>query len=187
MNKDAQHLRPVADVIEANSAEFRKRALDHPADLSVWTKLYTASQTMLSAMREGRVDAALVEISSNLLGCEDLAVVEIARETGVVEFLITEGLSTEKRDALIHRARFLDSCIELGKASIAVDRGKNQDALASIGVSALVPLWADERSSGAMVLFQLLPQRSGFDAEDREVLQLLSLYAGQCLRSQTRV
>ena len=178
------NLRPVAEVLEDGAAEFLKQSREHIPDLSAWTKLYAASQTLLSAMREGRVLAALVEICSNLFACEQLAIVEIERQPKAVHFLGEEGLSSEKREALIQNAQFLKPRITPGSAWIPSDDGQGDLDLASLEISALVPLWRDQRSTGAMVLFQLLPQRSGFDAEDRQVLQLLSRYAGPCLRSQ---
>jgi len=172
--------------MEADSAEFRRQAIACPSNLSVWTKLYAANQTMLSAMREQRVGPALVEICSNLLGCEELAIIEIERTTGEVHFLAEEGLQPEQREDLIQNARPIESRIEPGNPEIASAVRNDPASLASIGVTALVPLWTDEGSSGALVLFRLLPQRTEFDTEDREVLQLLSIYAGPCLRSQRR-
>jgi hypothetical protein len=177
---------PVADAMENASAEFLKQASQHSSDLSVWTKLYAANHTMLSAMREQKVGPALVEICSNLLACEELAIIEIERPTKKIHFMATEGLPPELREALIQNARLLESWTKPGNAEIAFDETANSSGLRSLGISALIPLWADEQSSGAIVLFQLLPQRTGFDAEDREVLQLLAIYAGPCLRSQRR-
>jgi hypothetical protein len=174
----------VANVLEAGAAEFFKQSLEHTPHRSAWTKLYVASQTLLSAMREGRVLAALVEICSNLFACEQLAIVEIECQTNVVHFLGEEGLSLEKREALIQAARFLKPRITPGSAWIPSDDEQGDTVLSLLGISALVPLWIDQRSSGAMVLFHLLSHRSGFDVEDRQVLQLLSRYAGLCLRSQ---
>jgi hypothetical protein len=36
-------------------------------------------------------------------------------------------------------------------------------------------------TKGAIVFFDLLPQRMGLDGADRELLKLLSDYAGRCL------
>jgi hypothetical protein len=177
---------PVADVMENASAEFLKQASQYSSDLSVWTKLYAANRTMLSAMREQKVGPALVEICSNLLGCEELAIIEIERPTEKIHFISVEGLRPEFSAALVQNVRTLESWIKPGNPEIAFDETANSSGLRSLGISALIPLWADEQSSAAIVLFQLLPQRTGFDAEDREVLQLLALYAGPCLRSQTR-
>jgi hypothetical protein len=184
LHKQAQPgSRPVVDILQADAAEFLKHSLAHTPQLGTWTKLYAASQTLLRAMQEERVLAALVEICSNLLACEQLVIVEIERRT-VVRFLAEEGLLREKREALIQNARLLEPRIAPGAAWVPSDSGQGDAALAPLGISALVPLWKDQRSTGAMVLFQLLPQRRGFDGEDRQVLQLLSLYAGPCLRSQ---
>lgn len=175
----------VARALEAGSAEFLKQSLERTPNLGAWTKLYAASQTLLSAMREERVITALVEICSNLLGCDHLAIVEIERQTATVHFLGEKGLSSERREALVRNDCILEPRIMPGSAWVPSDHGQRDSSLASLGIGALVPLWRDQRSSGAMLLFELLPRRSGLDAEDREVLQLLSVYAGPCLRSET--
>jgi hypothetical protein len=127
-----------------------------------------------------------VEISSNLLACEELAIVEVERQTKAVHFLGEEGASQEQRDSLIHNLESLKSQIILGTPTLLGTEETTDHILAPLRISAIVPLWKDQQSYAAMFFFQLLPQRSDFDTEDREVLQLLSLYAGPCLRSQLR-
>lgn len=175
---------PVADVLQSGSKEFLRQSLEPASNLDVWTKLYAASQTLLSAMREARVPEALVEICSNLLACEQLAIVKIEDQPKRVCILREEGLLPETRAALIQNERFTELRIPIEAPWFPADDGPEGAALAALGISAIVPLWKDHQSSGAMVLFKLLPQRSGFDDEDRQVLQLLSLFAGRCLRSE---
>jgi chemotaxis protein CheD len=174
----------VAEALEAGSAEFLKQSLERTANRGTCTKLYAASQTLLAAMRDERVIPALIEVCSNLLGCEQLAIVEIEHQTGTVHFLGEEGLSPEKRAALIRKEGILEARITTGRAWVPAKNGEGDSAFVPLGISALVPLWGDQRSMAAMVLFQLLPQRKGFDSEDLEVLQFLSLYAGPCLRPE---
>lgn len=175
---------PVADVLQSGSKEFLRQSLEPASNLDVWTKLYAASQTLLAAMRESRVPEALVEICSNLLACEELAIVKIEGQSNRVCILREEGLLPETRAALIQNERFQGLQLPQESPWFPADGGPEGAALAGLGISAIVPLWKDDRSSGAMVLFQLLPQRSGFDDEDRQLLQLLSLFAGRCLRSE---
>jgi len=177
-------LRPVAAVLENDAAEFLKQSKG--PDLGAWLKLYAASQALLTAMQQDRVVEALVEICSNFLGCEEVAIVEIGGDPKKVQFLGEEGLSPANRQALIQNGRFLGPMINPGESWIPWDQERSYSPLIPRRINALIPLWNDEQSSGAILLFELLPQRSGFDAEDREVLQLLALYAGPCLRSQTR-
>ncbi len=174
----------VAQVLETGAARFLQQSLEGTRHLGAWTKLYAVSQTLLSALREARVFGALVEICSNLLACEQLAMIEIESATRVVHILGEEGLPPERCETLLQNARFLEPRITPGTAWIPLDGKKGNSILAPLGITALVPLWRDEQSSGALVFFQLLPQHSGFDAEDRQILEFLSLYAGPCLRSQ---
>ena len=94
-------------------------------------------------------------------------------------------MSTENREALTENTRLLESRIKVGSVAIPSDGGDSA-TLRSLKINALISLWKDHKSSCALVLFQLLPQRSEFETEDREVLTLLSLYAGPCLRTQER-
>jgi hypothetical protein len=177
----------VAAMMEADSAQFQRQAFECPNDLSVWTKLYAASETMLSAMRENKVASALVELCSNLLGCEELAIVDISRADAKVRFLLAEGLSPTTRSGVAESGKTLESQIQPGIPWIPSDKSDHKTPqLESLGVNALIPLWSDTESSGAILLFQLLPQRSGFDIEDRHILQFLATHAGQCLRSRDR-
>jgi hypothetical protein len=173
--------------MEANSTRFRQQAVECPTDLSLWTKLYTVTQVMLSAMQQGRVSSALEEICANLLGCEQLAIIDISRPTAEVQFLKSQQLSSEMRTAVAEQGRLLESQIQRGTLQVISDkRDEESGKLSQLGITALVPLWLDEVSSGCMLLFSLLPQRSGYDLEDREVLGLLATHAGPCLRSERR-
>jgi hypothetical protein len=188
LNKAAQATsHSLAAQMQADSARFRQEALEYPADLSLWTKLYTVSQIMLSAVQQERVPSALEEICSNLLGCEQLAIVEISRATGKVHFVQSQHLSPEMRMTVAEQGRLLESHIQREALQVISDKSDEASVkLSQLRITALVPLWLDEESSGAILLFELLPQRSGYDIEDREVLRLLSTHAGRCLRSKTR-
>jgi hypothetical protein len=180
-NDTAPRPRNLRNLVQESVLDFRRQLTNSPADLSVWAKLYAAQQTMLSAMAEDRMSAALFEICANLLGCEQVAIVRIERVTGANQLLHQVGLSLEQRVILVQNTALLDSRIAPGAPDIPSEDREPLDSLRALGISALVPLWADERSSGALVLFQLSPHHNTFDAEDRELLQLLSIYAGPCM------
>lgn len=173
--------------MQADSARFRQQAVECPTDLSLWTKLYTVSEIMLSAMRQGRVPSALEEICSNLLGCEQLAIIDIKSATGRVQFLTSQQLSPAMRTAVAEQGHFLESQIQRGILQVIPDKSDEESGkLSDLRITALVPLWLDQESSGCLLLFTLLPQRSGYDIEDREILRLLATHAGPCLRSERR-
>jgi transcriptional regulator with GAF, ATPase, and Fis domain len=184
-NRGQSSFGAVAAMIEADSVQFHRHAVEFSDDLSVWTKLYTVSQTMLSAIHENKILSAVGEVCSNLLGCEEVAIVDVSRANGRVRFLAAEGISSTTRRGVAASGKALDSQIQSGNLWIVSDNDDQRSAeLEHLGVSALVPLWSDEESSGAILLFKLLPQRTGFDTEDRRVLQFLSTRIGECMRSR---
>ena len=181
-NVAAKSLRArIVKEMEAGSTDFLSRAGNSGDELSVWTKVYTANQAMLSAMEQGSMIPALLEICSNLLGCEQVAIFQVRSECHV-QFFGEQGIGSQLKAQLAKNARALVEAINLGVTRLTCD--DENGCLSSLGVTALVPLWKDEHSSAAVALFELLPQRNGYDAEDREILQLLAIYAGPCLKGQ---
>ena len=175
----------VTEILEKCSADYLKRSEETP-NLSACTKLYTASKVLLAATQSRRVISALVEICSNLLACEELAIVEIKRRTRSVDVLGEENLSSNQRTILTDNPDTVEKWITPGSPIFPGHFDARVSAHSPLSVSAVVPLWRDENSSAAVVLLGLLPQRTEFDTEDREVLQFLSVHAGPCLRSELR-
>jgi hypothetical protein len=131
-------------------------------------------------VRNGIVENAIFEISSNLIGCEDVALLVMSRQRGRIDFIGSAEFSPARLDTLRRNAkRILE---EAPADSILIEAGKNDRSfLSSLGISARIPFCLDGVAKGAIVFFDLLPQRNGLDAGDRELLKLLSTYTGHCL------
>src|SRR5262249_53258528 len=147
---------------------------------AVLARLYSAANTLQQALRNGIVENAIFEISSNLIGCEQVALLVMSRQQGRVDFIGSVEFNPTRLDTLRRNAKRI---IEEAPAdSILIETaGKDRFFLSSLGVSARIPFWLDGVTKGAIVFFDLLPQRNGLDAGDRELLKLLSAYTGHCL------
>lgn len=176
----------VAEILEKCSADYLKQAEEATPDLSASTKLYATSRVLLAATQEKRVVSALIEICSNLLACEELAIVEIKSQARAIHFLGAENLLSDQRTILTNNPGTVEKWITPGNPFFPRHVRPQASVHFPLSVSAVVPLWRDEYSSAAIVLLRLLPQRTEFDKEDRKVLNFLSLYAGPCLRSDLR-
>jgi hypothetical protein len=141
---------------------------------------------LLAATQGKRVVPALIEICSNLLACEELAIVEVKRDTRSVDVLGEENLSSGQRTILTGNPNAIEKWIAPGSPAYPGPLNAGAGGHSPLSVSAVVPLWRDENSSAAIILLGLLPQRTEFDTEDREVLQFLSVHAGPCLQSELR-
>jgi hypothetical protein len=165
------------------SSRYMRRSVELPLNhekQTVWARLYSAANTLHQAVREGIVENAIFEIGSNLIGCEQIALLIMPKKKGHVDFIGSAEFDSGRVDTLRRNAKRIIE--EAPTDSIFIETAdKDQPFLSSLGVSACIPFWLDSATKGAIVFFDLLPQRKGLDAVDRELLQLLSAYTGPCL------
>lgn len=172
----------LAELLDARSRQY----LDHCLKTSpsaerhtIWSRLYAVTQRLKLAVLAGGQDSiadAVIEIGSNMMGCEEMAVLELDTEFGDLSILTSVGLSVLQRQTLKSQAKKISAEINRGQVRIVDRRVPSDEFLASIGVTALVPLTQAQSTEGAIVFFSLLPQRKGFDSRDRELLGLLAAY-----------
>jgi hypothetical protein len=147
---------------------------------AILARLYSATNTLQQAVRNGIVENAIFEISSNLIGCEQVALLVMAMQGGRVDFIGSVEFSPARLETLRRNAKRIIE--EAPPDSILIETaGRDQSFLSSLGISARTPFGLDGLTKGAIVFFDLLPQRNGLDAGDRELLKLLSVYTGHCL------
>lgn len=147
---------------------------------SAWLKLYAASERLRIAVRERDVLQALLEIGSNLMACEEMAVIAVQKD-GHMSVLASSGFTEHRAEVLIAKAEQIAA--EIGRGQIIIVNGCGKAVWSELGVTAFVPVCHKSEPRGALIFYKLLPQRTGFDAADYELLQLLSIYSGACLFS----
>ena len=165
------------------SLRYMRQSVEVPLnhkDQAVRAKLYAAANALHLAVREGMVADAIFEISSNLIGCEQVALLVTCKQRDGVAFSGSAGFNPKQLEAIRRNAKRI---IEEAPAdSIYIKTGaEDRSFLSSLGISARIPFWLDSATKGAIVFFDLLPQRNGLDAGDRELLELLCAYTGPCL------
>jgi hypothetical protein len=147
---------------------------------SVWARLYAAAERLKLAVREHDAAQAILEIGSNLIACEEMAVLEL-HEPSRLSIVAGVGITAEHEQALVSEAGTIASAIESGQVRMVIADEPGNAMLSVLGIIAFVPVWHDRRPRGAIVLYRLLPQRSGLDPADRELLKLFSVFAGPML------
>jgi hypothetical protein len=165
------------------SLQYMRQTVELPLNhekQTVLARLYSAANTLHQAVRNGIVENAIFEISSNLIGCEQVALLVMSKKHGRVDFIGSVEFDPTRLDILRRNAKRI---IEEAPAdSILIESGgKERSFFSSLGISARIPFWLDGATKGAIVFFDLLPQRKGLDASDQELLKLLSAYTGCCL------
>jgi hypothetical protein len=181
-NADKKAAVSLADLLEARSREYLQHCLKTSTSAerhTVWSRLYAVTQRLRLAVLAGGesgVADAVIEIGSNLLGCEEMAVLELDTEYRDLSVVASVGLTAVQRSTLKSQARKISVEINRGQVRIVDKRLAGDEFLASVGITALVPLTQGHSTEGAIIFFNLLPQRKGFDSRDRELLGLLAAY-----------
>lgn len=165
------------------SLQYMRQTVELPLNHEkqpVLARLYSATNSLHQAVRNGIVENAIFEISSNLIGCEQVALLVMSKKPDRIEFIGSVEFSPTRLDTLRRNAKQI---IEEAPAdSILIQTAsKDRSFLSSLGINARIPFWLDGATKGAIVFFDLLPQRNGLNAGDQELLKLLSAYTGHCL------
>ncbi len=147
---------------------------------TVLARLYSAANTLHQAVRKGIVESAIFEIGSNLIGCEQIALVVMSKQRGRASFIGSADFNPKQVETLRRNAKRIIEEAPAELVFIETD-GKDRSFLSSLGISARILFSMDSSTKGAIVFFDLLPQRHGLDAGDRELLKLLGAYTGPCL------
>ena len=165
------------------SLRYMRQSVELPLnheDKAVRAKLYAAAKALQQAVRQNMVADAIFEIGSNLMGCEQIALLVTCQQQDRVALLGSVGVNPEQLETIRRNAKRI---IEEAPAdSIYIKAGVDDHSfLSSLAITARIPVRLDSTRKGAIVLFDLLPQRTGLDSGDRELLKLLCAYAGPCL------
>lgn len=179
---DQKSAAALAEVLDKRSREYLQHCLKTSPSAerhTIWSRLYAVTQRLKLAVLSGGAESiadAVVEIGSNLLGCEEMAVVSLQGMGHPPIIISSVGLTAVSRQTLKNSGSGIAKEIRRGQVRIVDKRVPGDEFLASVGITALVPLAQGHIAEGAILFFSLLPQRQGFDSRDREILGLLAAY-----------
>jgi hypothetical protein len=173
----------LVQALERCAAAYRNRCLnnlDGEYPNPMWVRLYSATERLKQAVRENNVARTILEIGSDLMGCADMAILEL-HGNSTLFLLAASGINAEREQALAANAGAIASAIETRQISIANAHTPYDQLWSELGTTAFVPVWHESRPRGAIIFYRMLPQRNDLDLADRELLRLLLMFSGPSL------
>jgi GAF domain-containing protein len=169
------------EAIEQESQSFSARYVEVEQQNTNLANLYVASYQLHGTLDRDRVLGAIKEIVINLIGSEELAIWEIDHEFDAMVLIDSFGIDADKWAALP-----LDSPGVIGLVAATGEsyiggrspihfRGQEENLVACI------PLKLDERVIAVIAIFSLLQQKSGLEALDFELFDLLASHGATAL------
>jgi transcriptional regulator with GAF, ATPase, and Fis domain len=172
--------RQLADV-EASNQKYSHQYIEVESQNNNLANLYVASYQLHSTLDRTEVVSAIKEIVINLIGSEELAIYEMSSDGTVLRLVGYFGI-----DPVAYATVPVGSGI-LGKTAASGEiwlPGKGLDLHPTPRESNLtvcVPLKLEDKVVGALAVFRLLPQKSGFEAIDYEMFNLLATHAATAM------
>jgi putative methionine-R-sulfoxide reductase with GAF domain len=143
--------------------------------------LYVASYRLHGTLDRKEVVAAVQEIIANLVGSEEAALYELDSETQTLHVVESFGLDREQCPPVALGTGLIGLAARTGEI-LVVDPGQPSGATGvESRLTACVPLKLDDKVTGVIAVFSLLPQKGGIEDLDRELFDLLATQAAFAL------
>ncbi len=142
--------------------------------------LYVASHRLHGTLDRQEVLATIQEIITNLIGSEETAVFELDEQKSVLHLVASIGIDAERFRRVPVDSGIIGRVARTGEAYVATESNDPKSA-DEAHLTACVPLNVEGRVTGAIAIFRLLEQKSGVEAIDRELFDLLGTHAATAL------
>jgi hypothetical protein len=138
--------------------------------------LCVASQRLHSTLSRADVLTGIEEIIVNLVGSEELAIIEIDESSGRPRLSASFGIPVGTYEDIAQEARDrIAACLATREIWV---RGGSTEPHA---ITACIPLALEGEVRGAIVIFRLLQQKPEVEAADHELFGLLATHAATAL------
>jgi len=152
--------------------------------LTVQAKVYAARMRLQSSVDQADTLEGIREIAANLMGFEELALFKIDRDKAALWLYWSFGIDPNKYIVWdLFKFPVLEEVIA-GKTLFHGDNGEAKLLPIKDPINALVPIFVDGQVVAVLVLFRVLPQKSGIDSADKELCQVISSCAGRAIEPQ---
>jgi hypothetical protein len=138
--------------------------------------LYVASYRLHGTVDRAEVLSTIQEIVANLVGCEEHGVFEMEPDGSALRLVAWTGIDPELWKRIPVGEGPVGQAVRNGETFVAPPREDGTSVL-----TACVPLKLEERVTGAIVLFRLLPQKPALAEVDHELFDLLATHAATAL------
>jgi regulator of replication initiation timing len=166
--------------VEIESRTYSARYVEVEQQNTNLANLYVATYQLHGTLNRRSVLEAIKEIVINLVGSEELAVWELDEETRALQLVDSFGVDEELWSRVEPGTGVVGDIARSGRQFV---RGQSPETPAreERKLTAAIPLKLDERVIGVIGIFSLLPQKSGFEAVDYELFDLLGSHAASAL------
>jgi regulator of replication initiation timing len=177
--REQQDLHQRLTEMQTESSRFAEQFVQVERQNSNLANLYVASYQFAGTLDRDRVLQVIQEILANLVGSEEIAVFELDDTGASLRLVASHGIESAAFARVALGQGVIGAVAASGDGWIAGDAAPAEGTEALL--TACVPLKLEDRVTGAIAIFRLLPQKRGIEPVDRELFDLLATHAAMAL------
>jgi hypothetical protein len=144
------------------------------------TNLYVASYRLHGTLDRQEVVATIQEIIANLVGSEEQAIFETNPDSTAFSLVASIGIDPARYQEIPMGSGPIGRAGQTGDPFV-VGEGKDVPDAGDPALTACIPLKLNDKVTGAIALFRLLPQKPRLEPVDHELFDLLATHAATAL------
>lgn len=179
LKRQLEEIKSQFDALNRENEDFRQRYQEVERQNENLLNLYVSGYQLHSTLDDQAVLTIITEILLNLMGAEVFAIWMLRPDTGRMEMVTLVDESRHLGEAVPMLAPGIWEAIRSGRSWSGKTDG---DGAENKGEPlTCIPLKVEERPVGALAIFKLLVQKSGFSSLDEELLGLMASQAATAL------
>jgi hypothetical protein len=171
------HLRVIEEANRRYSDEYLKVERQN----SNLASLYVASYRLHGTVEREEVVLAIQEIVANLIGSEELAILEREPEGRELSLVASFGVDAAPLRHVALGAGFIGRAAATGEIYVRGEKDGGGASAAESQVTACIPLTLAGNVTGVIAIFRLLSHKPALEAADHELFDLLASQAAVAL------
>lgn len=186
--REHDQMRRQLSQIESESRSFASQFAEIEQRNMNLANLYVSSYQLHGTLNREAVLDAIREIVINLIGCEEMAVLELNDDGSTLDLVTSFGIDEAAYQRISIAEHPIGKLASTGDVYVAGAAAADDERVA--GLTACLPLKLDGIVTGAIVLFRLLPHKAALQELDYELFDLLGTHAATalyCTRLHQRV
>jgi transcriptional regulator with GAF, ATPase, and Fis domain len=153
---------------------FAERFLEIEQKNNDLANLYGAAYRLHAGLDHDQTLQTILEIVVNMIGSEEVGVFDLDPGSGQLRLAVSHGLDEPRFDDIRSAGGPISVVAETGQTFIREVALLDEPEFATLGLTACLPLKAEQKTIGVLAIFDLLPQKDGLEPIDLELLDLLA-------------
>ena len=177
--RDHKRLMGMLDSLSSDNNNLHRNLTDVLNQSNDLTNLYVSSYQLHSSLERDCVIAVLQEIIINLVGSEKFLILGLTEAGGAADVIGSVGVDESELSGVEPDGGVMGKVLAAGETYVA--NGEEQQVYRGCQVESCIPMFLNGEVFGAVIIYELLPQKQVLTAGDEELFSLLSSHAAMAL------